>query len=605
MLRKMKVIFYVVHIALLICLGATASAQNTQTFADGFSLTIHSSDSVDAKAYAALNLKTNFKTLPETLAYLTNMPQTLALKGFPIASVDSFWVVEKSVHASIYLGQQYNPWKIDLADVNPQLLQKILPSKPTASKTFTSAEIQQLQSKLLSFYENNGYPFAKIYLNSIQIQDAGISAKLKIDSGLLYRIDSTRIYGKANINKKFLQRHLSMPNGSIYSSKKLAQVDGKLSQLPFYTAMQPSDITMLGNGALLNVYLEEKKSSQVNFLVGFLPSANQTGKLQVTGDVNLDLKNLLGSGENILLKWQQLQPKSPRLNLGYDQSYIFNSPFGFNFLFDLFKKDSNFIQINALAGVKFALADNQSGKLFIQVQNSSLLQGAVDTNSIKQQRALPVNIDISAFNTGLQYNWQTLNYLFNPRSGSDVTLEAAVGMKNIKRNNEVLSIKEPGFNYSGLYDSLKLKSYQLRLKLNSAHYFKVGKAATIKTALNAGWYNSPEIFRNDLFQIGGNKLLRGFDEESIYATTYGVATAEYRYLVGRNAYLFTFADFGYANNKFQSTNFSNHFISTGLGIFFETKAGLLNLSFAAGKRNDARLNLREAAKIHFGYINYF
>ena len=601
----MKAVSCFVLFSLLLLIAAPISAQNTQTLPDPFLLSIHSVDALNKEASPDGNFKTSFKTLPEALSYLNSIPQLLALKGYPIASVDSFWVIEKTVHALVYTGQKFEAWQINVQAVDALILKKIFRLNSATSQNFKPEEIQQLQARLLNFYENNGFPFAKVYLDSIKLINNRIFATLKIDSGLLYRIDSTRVYGKANINKKFLQRHLSIPNGSIYNSKKLALVDGKLSQLPFYTAVQPSDITMLGNGALLNVYLEEKKSSQVNFLVGFLPSANQTGKLQVTGDVNLDLKNLLGSGENILLKWQQLQPKSPRLNLGFDQSYIFNTPFGFNFLFDFFRKDSNFIQINTLAGLRIAVADNQTGKLFVQVQRNILLPGAVDTNRIKQQRALPVNIDVSSINTGLQYNWQTLNYIFNPRSGSDVTVETAIGVKNIKRNNEVLAIKEPGFNYQTLYDSLKLRSYQLRLKLNAAHFFKVGKVATVKIAGNAGWYNSPEIFRNDLFQIGGNKLLRGFDEESIYATAYGVATAEYRYLVGRNAYLFTFADFGYVNNKFQTVNFSNNFVSAGLGVFFETKAGLLNLSFAAGKRNDVKLNLREAAKIHFGYTNYF
>ena len=601
----MKAVSSFVLFFLLLLIAAPISAQNTQTLPDPFLLSIHSVDALDKEASPDGNFKTSFKTLPEALSYLNSIPQLLALKGYPIASVDSFWVIEKTIHALIYTGQKFEAWQINVQAVDALIPKKIFRSNSATSQNFKPGEIQQLQARLLNFYENNGFPFAKVYLDSIKLINNRIFATLKIDSGLLYRIDSTRVYGKANINKKFLQRHLSIPNGSIYNSKKLALVDGKLSQLPFYTAVQPSDITMLGNGALLNVYLEEKKSSQVNFLVGFLPSANQTGKLQVTGDVNLDLKNLLGSGENILLKWQQLQPKSPRLNLGFDQSYIFNTPFGFNFLFDFFRKDSNFIQINTLAGLRIAVADNQTGKLFVQVQRNILLPGAVDTNRIKQQRALPINIDVSSINTGLQYNWQTLNYVFNPRSGSDVTVETAIGVKNIKRNNEVLAIKEPGFNYQTLYDSLKLRSYQLRLKLNAAHFFKVGKVATVKIAGNAGWYNSPEIFRNDLFQIGGNKLLRGFDEESIYATAYGIATAEYRYLVGRNAYLFTFADFGYANNKFQTVNFSNSFVSAGLGVFFETKAGLLNLSFAAGKRNDVKLNLREAAKIHFGYTNYF
>ena len=139
----------------------------------------------------------------------------------------------------------------------------------------------------------------------------------------------------------------------------------------------------------------------------------------------------------------------------------------------------------------------------------------------------------------------------------------------------------------------------------AAHYFPVGKQATVKGAVNVGVFNSPGTFRNELFQIGGYRLLRGFDEESIYATQYGVLTAEYRYRLALNSFLFGFVDAAWVRNKYQEVNVKNTFIGTGLGLAFETKFGLLNLSYAIGKRNDIKFDIRNSSKIHFGYINYF
>ena len=99
--------------------------------------------------------------------------------------------------------------------------------------------------------------------------------------------------------------------------------------------------------------------------------------------------------------------------------------------------------------------------------------------------------------------------------------------------------------------------------------------------------------------------MRGFDEESIYATRYGIGTVEYRILTGTNSYFFGFVDGGWANTKYLQVNLSNTLISTGMGLLFETKFGLLNLSLAVGKREDVPFNLRQSTKIHFGYINYF
>jgi hemolysin activation/secretion protein len=140
---------------------------------------------------------------------------------------------------------------------------------------------------------------------------------------------------------------------------------------------------------------------------------------------------------------------------------------------------------------------------------------------------------------------------------------------------------------------------------SGAHYFAIGRSSTLKTALSIGIIKSPQTFQNELFRIGGYQLLRGFDDESIYANRYEVFTAEYRYLVGINSYFFGFSDIGFTKTKFLDTEYSNSFISGGIGMAFETKFGLLNLSYSVGKRNDVNFNFRNASKISFGYINYF
>ena len=336
-----------------------------------------------------------------------------------------------------------------------------------------------------------------------------------------------------------------------------------------------------------------------------MPANSETNKLQLTGDINLNLKNALGNGETILLNWQQLQIKSPRLNIGYQQPYIFKTAFGLDFGFNLFKKDTTFLQVNALLGVQYLLSPNKSGTIFFQRQSTILLGSGVDTNKVRATKKLPPNIDVAATSIGIDYEWINTNYKFNPRSGNEINFVGSVGIKKIVKSNDILGLKDTAFNFESLYDSVKLKSYQFRVKVIAAHYFPLGKRSTLRGSLNTGIFSSESIFRNELFQIGGYKLLRGFDEESIYATQYAVASAEFRSLVGLNSYLFTFIDAGMVKNKYQSVNINNNFISAGLGMVFETKLGLLNISLAAGKRDDINFNIRNAVKIHFGYINYF
>jgi outer membrane protein assembly factor BamA len=583
----------------------TQFAQTT-TVQKGIRFQCHFSGKDSAIQQQALGIPESFGSLIEAEAYLNKLPVYLASQGYPVASVDSSIIGEQAIDAYIYIGTKYQWIKLFTDDIEPAALEQSgYLAVNYQGKPLNLSQLSGLQNRLLGYYEKSGYPFAAVFLDSVQLSGDKMLAKLKVDKGIFYPIDSIRVYGKVKIKPSFLQHYLQIPNGSAYNKEKLKDVDKRILELPYLRTLQPSDLSMYGTGAVLNLYLEEKKSSQVNFLVGFQPSSNNTGKLQVTGDINLDLKNEFGGGENILLRWQQLQPKSPRLNLGFFQPFIFKSPIGLDVLFDLFKKDSNFLQVNAQLGLQFYLSARQSGKLFAQWQSNSLLQGAIDTNTIIAERKLPPNIDISSANFGLQYEWNRTNYRFNPRKGFEINFTGSVGVKNVKKNNDILAIQDPGFDYASLYDSIKSRSYQFRIRVQAANFFAMGKSATFKTGLQAGIYNSPSIFRNELFQIGGYRTLRGFDEESIYATQFGIFTAEYRLLVGLNSYLSFFSDAGWVRNRYQDVDVNNFFLGSGIGILYETKLGLLNLNYAIGIRNDVDFNIREASKIHFGYINYF
>ena len=591
---------------LLCCVHADGLCQKLAEIKKPFSIFVHPIGKDSSFATPSLGLQTGFNTEAEATTYINKIPSLLASKGYPVASVDSFWQHADTFHIALYTGQRFSWVLLSTNNIDKQALDAAgFAQKNFSSKTLNMQQLQSLQERLLRFYETKGYPFAAVFLDSIQIEEGNMKAVLKADRGVLYHIDSIRMYGKVKLDKGFLQKYLRISNGSIYNKTTLQEVDKRLLELPFLTSVQPSDLTMLGSGAILNLYAQPKKSSQVNFLIGFLPASSDNSKLQITGDVNLDLKNMFGGAEEILLRWQQLQPKSPRLNLGFTKPYIFRSPFGVNFLFDLFKKDSNFLQVNTQAGIQYNLSANQNGRLFLQWQNNTLLSGAVDTNLIRLQKELPPNIDVSALNVGINYELNATNYRFNPRKGNEIHLLTLVGVKNIRQNSDIIGIKDPNFDYARLYDSVQSKNYQVRIKTTASHFFAISKASTIKATLNGGYYNSPQIFRNDLFQIGGYKLLRGFNEESIYATRYAVFSAEYRYLVGLNSYLFAFTDVGMVKNSYQTVNANNQFLGVGLGILFETKAGLLNISYALGKRDDVKFNIREASKLHFGYINYF
>lgn len=554
-------------------------------------------------------MSSSFRNKGVCVEYIYALPALLSKKGYLTASVDSIGNDSAGTTIRLYVGEAYKWTHIDVRGVEPALLSAVAWNEKSFShRPLDFKQFQARQQQLLGYLEDNGYPFAKVGLDSVTLGTNGeVSAKLKVEKGPLYHIDSIRLYGTAKISNEFMQRYLNMPNGCVYKKERLNAISKKILELPYIQEQQPWDLTMLGTGSVVNLYLKPRKSSQINALVGFLPSSDPLlgNKILVTGEATVNLRNALGNGETIGLNWQQLQAGSPRLNLAFQQPYLFHSPFGINTSFDLFKQDSSYINVNMMLGVQYALSANQTGAVFIRDMISSLLN--VDTLQVISSRALPAMADIRAVSLGLTYEFNNTDYRFNPRKGNELQFMGSAGTKKIKENPQILKLKDPfdtTFSYASLYDTVKLSSYQFLLRASGAHYFSLSHASTLKLGFNGGVYNSPNTYRNELFRIGGYKLLRGFDEESILASQYAVGTLEYRYLIGLNSYMFTFLDGGWAKNTVEGFGLNNSFLGFGLGLAFETKAGIFNISYAMGKRDDTKFNFRDA-KIHVGYVSFF
>ncbi len=589
-MAKVQLYSLVLYILLCGCL-VTATAQNHY-------LRIHCND--DAVKF--LQLTNRFSTKLQCKNYVSQLPSLLQSKGYLAASVDSIKQDSLTTNIQLYLGEKYTWQTLVIEPQYQQLLTQLGVTKDAfTAKPISAQSITQLQETLLNYYDNNGYPFAKIGFDSVQILKGNVQAQLVINKGVWYKLDSIHLLGNAKISSNFLYHYLNLQPGEAFNKEKLKLINQRLLELPYLQQSNDWNLGMLSRSYNINLYLQPKRSNQINVLIGFLPANQQLGgKLLLTGEANLNLRNAFATGETILFNWQQFQTASPRLNLGFQKPYIFNSAFGVDFGFELYKKDSTYLNLTARLGLQYVLSAKQSGKISLETFKTNLL--TVDTATVIITKQLPDIIDVSTTNLVLEYAFTTTNYRLNPRNGNEYNLSISAGNKSIKPNNTITQLQSSNFNYSSLYDTINKNTYQFKVKTSIAHYIATGRQSVIKSALNIGWYQSPSYFNNELFQLGGYKLLRGFDEESIYANKYAVGTLEYRYLVGINSYFNAFIDFGAVNNKVTST--SNNYIGAGVGLAFESKQGIINISFAAGKRNDIPFNFRES-KIHLGFVSIF
>ncbi|HEX5652822.1 MAG TPA: hypothetical protein VFX58_07100, partial [Chitinophagaceae bacterium] len=263
-------------------------------------------------------IPSTFDSRLDCIDFINKLPGQLNAKGYVTASIDSLRYDSLNASMVLFLGDTYRWARLDASTVDPGLLEAVgWRDKSFTEKAIDFTQVSAWQERILNYLENNGHPFARVYLDSLQLEGENVSARLRVEQGPAYKIDSIRVFGDAKISNDYLQRYLDISNGSLYDKRKLGQVGRKIRELTYIQEEQPSNLTLLGTGSVLNLYLKQKKSSQVNVLVGFLPNNDQLSskKLLITGEANILLKNALGAGETIGLNWQQLQVKSPRLNL--------------------------------------------------------------------------------------------------------------------------------------------------------------------------------------------------------------------------------------------------------------------------------------------------
>jgi outer membrane protein assembly factor BamA len=210
---------------------------------------------------------TTFSSREGAVAYLTGLPAILQAKGYISASIDNISYDSTQAQVQLFLGQLYKWARLRTLPDDEAFLQGVhWNSAAFVNKPLLFSDWQSRQQQLLNYMEEAGYPFARIYLDSLSLDNQGVTALLKVEKGPLYKIDSIRVYGEVNVSNEFLQRYLNIENGSIYNKRKLAGISKRLAELPYIAEEQPSTVSYLATGSVLNLYLKPKKSSQINLL---------------------------------------------------------------------------------------------------------------------------------------------------------------------------------------------------------------------------------------------------------------------------------------------------------------------------------------------------
>ncbi|HQQ94808.1 MAG TPA: BamA/TamA family outer membrane protein [Bacteroidia bacterium] len=540
-----------------------------------------------------LSYKKLHKTREDAYRELNSALNTLQSDGYLLADADSLWYDSNSVNARVLCHERFKFAKIRLGNLNPVIAGKsgfnenLYNQKPLRYK-----ELARGFEKILKYYENNGYPFASLRLDSVVIEGQELSATLLVNKNKLYRIDSIRVEGNANVKKSFLHQYLSVSEGMPYNEEILRGISRQVKQLAFVKEKQGQVVRLSDKTNRLILFLDKKNASQFDGIIGVLPNAS-TGKTIITGDLKLKLVNsIFRNGETFDLQWRRLQNQTQDFAGRLIYPYIAGSPVGADYYLKIYRKDSSFIDINNQFAIHYYYKGLNYIKLGYKQRNSNLLS----TSNLYFVNGLPEYADVITRSYGLGLLFENLDYRFNPSRGVSLLLNGQTGNRQILKNPNISD---------QVYQNLVLKTLQYQFDANMAYYLNLHRNHVLKFAAQAASvFGNSTIFRNELFRIGGLRTLRGFDEESIYASSYVISSLEYRFLFSQNSNLFVFTDGAWYENVSNGTYVKDSPLSFGAGINVETKAGILTLTYALGRQFSNAFDLR-SGKIHFGLIALF
>lgn len=528
-------------------------------------------------------------------------------QSFLSANIDSTWRKDNEKHVALYIGKSVQFAALNFTNIPEEVLYSIGYNPALLRKEQVSQKsISRFTDRILGYYENHGYPFAQLYVTKFENTTKGLNLTYSLDPYKKQTFDSIRIQGSAKVSKKFLENFLQIVEGEDYNESLVNQIDRKLKTLAFLELTNTTELYFSNDLAHIVIHADKRKSDNINGLIGFAPNSNNKEKgLLVTGEFDLKLHNLFQSAKEFSLSWKSFLERSQKLHVGAGIPFIFSSPIGIQSEFNLLKSDTLFLNLNTKFAVNYLLQSGDKLSMYYENQSTSLI--SVDTNAIRAQKTLPSTNSVRTNYYGMEFQKSRLDYPFNPRKGYNIYLKGAMGFKKVIKDNRISKIK---FTENGatttLYDSAQLKFNQYNLATNIDYFIPLGRASTFLISANVETLIADKIYLNEQIRLGGFSSLRGFDEESIFATSYGILNLEYRYLLGLNSYIQLFWNGAYIkNNVDENTGIKEDTpYGFGAGISFETKGGIFNIAYAIGKQQNNPIEFK-TAKVHFGLTGYF
>ncbi|UCS94105.1 outer membrane protein assembly factor [Echinicola marina] len=535
-----------------------------------------------------------FSTEAAQAFFLKQYLVSLGNNGFLMADTVSVTKRGNVKEVLVETGQRYEWLYLSEGNIPLSILSRLgFNSKNFDHRPVNFEALRVLIDKIIGHYENHGYPFATVRLDSIAQEGKSFSANLHLSQGPLISFDSLRVVGSSDVNEAYLGRYLGIGPGKVYVQNKVDEVVRRLKLQKAFMISDNPQVSFQNSEATVYIPLKDRKVNTIDGIIGLLPNETEKSKMLVTGQFDLELFNVSGRGRNYGLHWQRLSQYSQNLRINAEEPMILGSGIDVKASFYLLKEDTTFINRNFRIDLGHQLSSSFYINFFSMRQSGDLLSVSVEQD---ESSTLPEVLDFRFNSYGAQLSFFALDNIYNPRRGWQASFESAVGNKKILMNTAIPE---------SLYEGIDLAALQYYGEFSVENYWRWTSMLTAMIRLRAGKIAGNNVLKNDMFRLGGLRSIRGFNENFFFANQYVYANFEPRFYFENGSYFMGFVDVAVlVEDGLIGERSIDRPISFGGGLSLDTGQGAFQFILGVGRSNEQQLGMNYA-KVHFGYTGRF
>tara|TARA_B110000114_G_C15068911_1_gene388726 strand:- start:147 stop:1796 length:1650 start_codon:yes stop_codon:yes gene_type:complete len=540
--------------------------------AQGLQLIIISSNAQETKTIDTVGYSKSFENYETLLLEIERFKEVAYRLGYIESTVQSVTKNTSETVAQLMLGPKYESVQIYGDKVLFELLD-LKPIETTGSLSYHQTKVSELEvlmNQLTDALASKSFPFASVTLkNIIPIDKTTLKADLVVVTKQARQLNTVEIKGYDKFPRSFIKHYLGIKTNIPFDLKAIQTKTETLDQLSFTNQLRPAEVLFTQDTTSVYLYLEKNKSNRFDGFLGF-GSEETTGNLELNGYLYLNLVNNLNYGESFVLNYRSDENDLKTFESKLTLPYLFKSPIGSELKLNIFKKDSTFTTAEQSVNLFYQL--NPKQRLFVGIKTAQ-------SNALEPIESSTI-IDYKT-------NAYELRYTYQNRTPKDLLFPVKSQMEvRLSRANRKTSA---------------LKTNQNIYLIKAAHLFNLNKSNSLYINLNAQGIDSKNYVSNELLRFGGIRTIRGFEENSINASSFGVLASEYRLRLSPSLYVHSIIDAAYFNTPIKS---DQKLVGIGFGFGLLTEAGLLKFNLANGQLENQNFRFSDS-KVHLSLTATF